>query len=250
MTRVIHFSGGRTSAYMTILLKPTKDDIVLFTDTGREHPNTYQFILDFILNEGITVHTATYVHKKAPGLAGFDALIQNKAYLPNRTKRICTEELKVLTAKRWLRKRGLQHYESFIGFRADELDRFKKSKHTSKKIIVKYPLISLGITKEMVNQYWSKKPYTLDLPAILGNCDLCFLKGQNAIISILQVFPELADKWIKDEDSKFARRGFESTFIKGISYKQMLAIAQKLGPSKDKKLTNLLPAFSCSCRPS
>ena len=56
MTRVINFSGGKTSALMTILLKPTNDDIVLFTDTGREHPLTYKFIDDFSVNEGIRVH--------------------------------------------------------------------------------------------------------------------------------------------------------------------------------------------------
>lgn len=247
MTRVIHFSGGRTSGYMTILLKPTDQDIVLFTDTGREHPNTYKFISDFMLYEGITVHTASYSHKNAPGQTGFDALIQNKVFLPNRVKRICTEELKVLTAKRWLRERGLQHYESYIGFRYDELDRFKKSKQMSKKIPIRYPLISLGITKQMVNDYWASKPYTLNLPPILGNCDLCFLKGKNAIIRILQQFPELADKWIADEDLKSEKRGSVSTFIKDITYREMLAIAKKLGPSTDKQLLDLVPAFSCSC---
>jgi hypothetical protein len=30
MKRVINFSGGKTSALMTILLKPTEDDLVLF----------------------------------------------------------------------------------------------------------------------------------------------------------------------------------------------------------------------------
>ena len=47
MKRVINFSGGKTSALMTILLKPTDNDIVLFTDTGREHPYTYKFIDEF-----------------------------------------------------------------------------------------------------------------------------------------------------------------------------------------------------------
>jgi 3'-phosphoadenosine 5'-phosphosulfate sulfotransferase (PAPS reductase)/FAD synthetase len=70
MKRVINFSGGKTSALMTILLKPTDDDIVLFTDTGREHPLTYKFIDDFERNENIKVHRAEYTHTKAPGLKG------------------------------------------------------------------------------------------------------------------------------------------------------------------------------------
>jgi 3'-phosphoadenosine 5'-phosphosulfate sulfotransferase (PAPS reductase)/FAD synthetase len=60
MKRVINFSGGKTSALMTILLKPTEDDIVLFTDTGREHPLTYKFIDDFIKNQKINVVTTSF----------------------------------------------------------------------------------------------------------------------------------------------------------------------------------------------
>ena len=104
MKRVINFSGGKTSGYMTLLLNPTPDDIVLFTDTGREAPETYKFLDDFEAYEGIKIHRATYTHKNAPGLYGFAALMAWKKYLPNRTKRICTEELKVLTAKRYLRQ--------------------------------------------------------------------------------------------------------------------------------------------------
>lgn len=120
MRRVINFSGGKTSAYMTILLKPTADDIVLFTDTGREHPLTYKFIDDFEKFEGIKVHRATYTHVNSPGLIGFDALNRRKTYLPNRVRRICTEELKVLTARRYLRAMGVQKFDQFIGFRVDE----------------------------------------------------------------------------------------------------------------------------------
>lgn len=73
MKRVINFSGGKTSALMTILLRPTPEDIVLFCDTGREHPKTYKFINDFEAFEGIEVHRISYTHKKSPGLTGFDA---------------------------------------------------------------------------------------------------------------------------------------------------------------------------------
>jgi 3'-phosphoadenosine 5'-phosphosulfate sulfotransferase (PAPS reductase)/FAD synthetase len=45
MQRVINFSGGKTSAYMTIkYYKP--GDLVIFCDTGREHFKTYKFIND------------------------------------------------------------------------------------------------------------------------------------------------------------------------------------------------------------
>ena len=46
MKRIINFSGGKTSAYMTIQ-EYKEGDLVIFCDTGREHTKTYKFINDF-----------------------------------------------------------------------------------------------------------------------------------------------------------------------------------------------------------
>ena len=239
MKRVINFSGGKTSALMTILLKPTDDDIVLFTDTGREHPLTYKFIDDFERNENIKVHRAEYTHKKAPGLKGFDALIEYKRYVPNRVQRICTAELKILTAKRYLRDLGVRTFENYIGFRADEERRVNNYNNQYKKVYPKFPLFDRGVNKEMVNQYWLTRSYTLEIPSILGNCDLCFLKGKSSIITILQHYPELADKWIADE------KEIGATYFKDISYQSLLDISKN--QMSLFELDSQLPAYSCSC---
>jgi 3'-phosphoadenosine 5'-phosphosulfate sulfotransferase (PAPS reductase)/FAD synthetase len=87
MQRVINFSGGRTSAYMTIHeYKP--GDIVLFCDTGREHEKTYKFIHDFEAFEGIPV-----IWLKHPG--GFEDVLKKESIIPNQWKRKCTIQLKV-----------------------------------------------------------------------------------------------------------------------------------------------------------
>lgn len=230
MKRVINFSGGKTSALMTILLKPTEDDIVLFCDTGREHPLTYKFIDDFERNEGIKIVRISYN-------GGFEGMLERNKFLPNVAIRKCTVELKIKTAKRYLRGLGIQRFENYIGFRADEQRRINESQY--KKVLNKFPLYDMGITKEDVNQYWLNKTYNLEVPSILGNCDLCFLKGKNSIISILQHYPELADKWIADE------KRIGATYFKDISYEQMLEIAQKQLNLFD--LDKQLPAYSCSC---
>lgn len=217
---------------MAILLKPTEDDIVLFTDTKREHPLTYKFIDDFEKNEGINVTRISYD-------GGYDSMVRKQKFLPNQAMRICTTELKIKTAKRYLRSIGIQKFESYIGFRADEERRVKGYNQMFKKVIPKFPLYEMGITKEDVNQYWLTKDYTLEIPSILGNCDLCFLKGKNAIITILQHYPELADKWIADEEA------IGATYFKDISYKQLLHIAQNQLSLFD--LNKSLPAYSCSC---
>ena len=230
MKRVINFSGGKTSALMTILLKPTDDDIVLFCDTGREHPLTYKFIDDFEKNEGIKVIRISYD-------GGFEGMLERNKFLPNVAIRKCTVELKIKTAKRYLRALGIQRFENYIGFRADEQRRINESQY--KKVLNKFPLFGMGINKADVNQYWLNKSYNLEVPSILGNCDLCFLKGKNSIISILQHYPELADKWIADE------KRIGATYFKDISYEQMLEVAQKQLNLFD--LDKQLPAYSCSC---
>lgn len=247
MKRVINFSGGKTSALMTILLKPTDEDIVLFTDTGREHALTYKFIDDFEKHEGIKVHRAEYTHKKAPGLKGFDALIENKRYVPNRVQRICTAELKILTAKKYLRNLGVRTFENYIGFRADEERRVINYNNNYKKVYPKFPLFDKGVNKAMVNQYWLTRPYTLEIPSILGNCDLCFLKGKDNIIKIMQHFPELAQRWIDDE-AKVKDMGYKkgkSTYFNGVSYAELFRASQSQKSLFD--LEDALPAYNCSC---
>ena len=240
MKRVINFSGGKTSALMTILLKPTSDDIVLFCDTGREHPLTYKFIDDFEKFENIKVHKTIYIHDKSPNMSGFDALTNHKYLLPYRMKRYCTAELKVKTAKRYLRSLGIREFDNYIGFRYDDQKRIVAHKESFKKVKTFFPLNELKINKEMVNQYFLTKEYNLEIPSILGNCDLCFLKGKNVIINILKHYPELADKWIADED-----KHPKSTYNEGISYRQLLHIAQSQKTLFD--LQEQLPAYNCSC---
>lgn len=238
MKRVINFSGGKTSALMTILLKPAADDIVLFTDTGREHPLTYKFIDDFERIERIKVNRVSFDGK-------FDGFLKSKDYkrIPNRMMRTCTEELKINTSKRYLRKIGVRSFENYIGFRYDEPKRVLQFKEKFKKVKTLFPLYEQGITKEMVNQFWLLKPYNLEIPSILGNCDLCFLKGKDNIIKILQLYPELADKWINDEEE--SKRHFGHTYFPDVTYKGLLQIAKSQKSLFD--LNGALPAYSCSC---
>lgn len=223
MQRVINFSGGKTSAYMTIQ-EYREGDLVIFCDTGREHPKTYKFINDFEANENIPIIRLKYDNADNP----FTHLLQKKKYrvIPNRVKRFCTDELKIKTSKRYLRSIGVITFENFIGFRADEPLRVKRRTQKFKKVFDKFPLYEKGITKEIINDYWSKKPYTLEIPSILGNCTLCFMKGKNAIINILRNYPELADEWIKDEDEAQKNGKFGGhTYFPDIRYRDMLNIA-------------------------
>lgn len=244
MQRIINFSGGKTSAYMTIT-EYKKNDLVIFCDTGREHEKTYKFINDFEKFENIPIIKLKYCDNENP----FDFLLKKKNYkvIPNRVKRFCTDELKIKTSKRYLRSIGIRKFENLIGFRADEKQRILKRKFLFKNVIDKFPLYDKGITKEFINEYWNKKTYNLEIPSILGNCDLCFMKGKNAIISILTSFPELADKWIKDEEEaqKHGKYGGH-TYFPDVSFKELKNIAQN-NLFKNYNLNDITPIYNCSC---
>lgn len=231
MTRVFNFSGGKTSAYMVIhYYQP--GDLVIFCDTGREHPKTYKFINDFESHENIPVIKLNYE-------GGFERLIQKRKAVPNQFKRFCTIELKIKTCRRYLRSLGHIKYENFVGFRYDEPLRVKRRKQMWKQVIDKFPLYDDKIDKQQINDYWTTKPYNLEIPSILGNCTLCFMKGKNAIMAILREHPELAEPWINDELKT------KHTYFKDISMQQLLTISQNNLFSNH--LSEIQPAFDCAC---
>lgn len=210
-------------------------DIVLFCDTGREHPKTYKFINDFEAHENIPVIRISY-----PG--GFEAMLLKMQGIPNKFKRNCTRELKIRIARRYLVSRGIRSYETMIGFRADEPFRVKRHNERWKSVKTLFPLYTQGVTKEFINSYWSRKSYNLEIPSILGNCTLCFMKGKNAITAILREYPELAQPWIADEERD--QKGHQ--YFEDISIKQMRDYAQN-NLFKDFNLDSVEVAPACAC---
>jgi 3'-phosphoadenosine 5'-phosphosulfate sulfotransferase (PAPS reductase)/FAD synthetase len=136
----------------------------------------------------------------------FEAIIRKRNYLPNPVSRFCTVEMKVRAIHRYLKSIGWTEWDSMLGIRADEQRRLAKignqdyGKHEEKVA----PLGKVGITKEMVGEFWAAQSFDLELPNIggvtyHGNCDLCYLKGAAQIQSLIAEKPERAVWWIKME---------------------------------------------------
>lgn len=240
MNRIINFSGGKSSAMMTIIEYNPNTDYVVFCDTGREHPKTYKFINDFEAHENIPII-------RLGGKSSFRKYLEKRDFehVPNLVKRSCTIELKVKVARRWARKTIGMEYFNLIGFRSDEPSRVKKHKEKWKKVKTQFPLYQKGITKNMVNEFWESKPYNLEIPSILGNCTLCFMKGKNNIINILRKYPELAKDWIEDEKLSAKKNGH--TYLNGITIEQCLKISQMPDLFSDVDFDGLSPAYDCAC---
>ena len=223
---LISFSGGRTSGFMLHNIIQAHggklpDDIhVVFANTGKEAPETLDFVNDIAEKWGIKIHwlelyfgnerpiyrtkEVTYETASRNG-EPFEALLDHRKYLPNPVTRFCTSELKIKVMYRFMRKiKGYKDWYNIIGLRYDEPRRVASAMRQYNTWTNATPMNDAKHTVKDVSEFWKKQNFDLNLtnfngktPA--GNCDLCFLKGMDTTMSILKERPEMADWWIKQE---------------------------------------------------
>jgi hypothetical protein len=216
----ISFSGGRTSAYMLYRVLEAhnmslpSDAKVIFANTGKEDEATLRFVQACSDNWGVEIHWLEYrdadpeferVTFETASRNGepFEAIIRKRQYLPNPVTRFCTSILKIRTIHKYLKSLGWHdHTETmdWIGMRADEQRRAAKIVDKSR-----IPLVTAGVTKETVGEFWRNQSFDLELPNINGvtyhgNCDLCFLKGGSQVLSLIAEKPERGIWWAKMEN--------------------------------------------------
>jgi 3'-phosphoadenosine 5'-phosphosulfate sulfotransferase (PAPS reductase)/FAD synthetase len=213
---VISFSGGRTSAYMLWQIIQAhdgvlpEDAIVCFANTGKEDEATLQFVMDCEKNWNVPIHWLEYTSEKpkfkkvcsvtaSRNGEPFEAMINDKKMIPNNFMRFCTLELKINTIRRYIKSIGLDidDDQHLVGIRADE------PRRVAKIGLSMCPLAQAGITSKDVGDFWEANSFDLGLPKVgqnkLSNCDLCFMKGDATLISLIQDKPERATWWIKME---------------------------------------------------
>ena len=272
----ISFSGGRTSAYMlhrTLVENNGLPDEakVLFANTGREMPETLDFVQQCAEHWGVKItwlerkttrapegHKAKYLYEtkivnyETASRNGepFRELIIARRYAPNPVARFCTQDLKIRAIKTFLETINFpMPFTAFIGIRADEERRAAKMHGTIESGQERYlPLWLDGITKEDIYNFWKDQPFDLQLPnnrgtTDWGNCDLCFLKGAGKKLAIIRERPDLADWWIETETLLSAEVGKGAYFRRDHpSYADMKVIATTQ-ESFDFGLDETIPCF-------
>ena len=228
---LISFSGGRTSALMLFLCLwahggelPT-DVFVCFANTGKEREETLRFVYECGLRWGARIHwlewfvdPATPPRKRLPPgdrfrEVGFNSasrhgepfqlLIERRGFLPNVVTRFCTSALKINTMECFMRAQGVLAWTNAVGLRADEMNRVFKQlerNEAGRRGAAVMPLAKAGITKAIVLAWWQRQPFDLQLRGYEGNCDLCFLKGEQTLLRLMRDRPDLAAWWKEQED--------------------------------------------------
>lgn len=216
----IAFSGGRTSGYMLHQILEANAGlpervVVAFQNTGREMPQTLDFVAEVGRRWGVMITWLEYRPRKplfeVVGYQGasrngepFDALIKRKQALPNQQKKWCSAELKTLTSKRYLVSLGWKKWTSAIGFRADEEHR---TPFQCSRAIGWTPLRAANVTRSDVVGFWKRQPFDLALPSVNGktvggNCDGCFLKSEAFLSALARDMPMRHSWWETHEASR------------------------------------------------
>ncbi len=206
---LVTFSGGRTSAFMAKLIQEHPkykdcDKLFVYANTGKEVEPTLEFIdkCDKEFNLNLVWIEANVVHEKQKGtkytITNFkDAKRKGEPFtdvvkkygLPSKLYRHCTRELKEIPVHKYAKDVLGKRYITAIGIRADERHRLG-----SKDDII-YPLAELGITEEVVRNFWDRQSFDLELKDYEGNCDLCFLKSVRKKLTIIEQNPSIAEYW-------------------------------------------------------
>lgn len=201
----ISFSGGETSAYMLghILLNYSNHEIeVAFANTGEENEETLLFVkqcqehfnvkvtwLEYerLSFKNVNYETAYRSHDKEEIANKW----QNHPFrkyiahfgIPNQQNKTCTRDLKEYVMNRYLSSIEWKpkSYTKAIGIRIDELDRLGS---------LWYPLALMGISKPMINNFWDKMPFRLQLKGYEGNCKTCWKKTFRKLVTIARENPQ------------------------------------------------------------
>ena len=188
---VLGLSGGRDSAALAVYMRqnyPELDIDYFFTDTGKELPEVYEFLVKL---EGFLGRPIERLNPDRD----FDFwLKQYNSFLPSAQSRWCTRQLKLRPFEQWIRPildSGVTVY-SYVAIRADEEYR---EGYTSKResLVVKLPLKDDGIDKAGVLEIL--EGVGLGLPEYYewrtrSGCTFCFFQQKIEWVRLMDRHPE------------------------------------------------------------
>lgn len=193
--------------------------VVSFQNTGREMPETLDFVQECADRWGVKVVWLEYRptekaderfevvnHNSASrdGRPFYEMAIKRKG-LPYKFARFCTAELKINAATRYLKSQGWDRWIVARGLRADEARRVTGAATPRERWTPWHPLFDAGVTRHHVAEFWRRQPFDLRLANIggrtpLGNCDGCFLKSEANLAALAHEHPERFEWWAQLEE--------------------------------------------------
>ena len=192
---VLGLSGGRDSAALAVHMRqnhPELDIDYFFTDTGKELPEVYEFLVKL---EGFLGKPILRLNPDR----NFDFwLKQYNNFLPSAQTRWCTRQLKLRPFEQWIRpalENGTRVF-SYVAIRADEEYREGyASKHEG--LVVRLPFKNAGIDKAGVLEILEGAG--LGLPKYYewrtrSGCTFCFFQQKIEWVRLMERHPDFFEE--------------------------------------------------------
>lgn len=227
--QICPLSGGKDSTAMAIFLKGKIDNIeYVFTDTGAELPETYDYLdkIEAFLGQKIIRLNSDKT---------FDYLLKKHGnYLPSPRARWCTAEMKIKAFEDFI---GDGMVESYVGIRADE----NREGYTSDKpnVTPRYPFKDFGIDLNGVNRILEESG--IGLPKYYewrsrSGCYFCFFQRQVEWIGLKERHPDLFEKSKKYEKLGYIGEGKNFTWVNGMTLDDIEGRAEEIKQKHADKL--------------
>ena len=227
---VIALSGGKDSAALAVYMREKHPDLDLeyvFTDSGCELPETYEYLdrIRAVLNIDITVIKPE---------KGWDywSLVKVKRtpygvfpYLPSPQQRWCTEVLKLIPYEQWINTRFPDcMVNSYVGLRADESSDRQGLVSRNPNLKVRFPFIEDGLVYEDIRDillgsglgfpdYYSWRTRS--------GCFFCFYQSKREWLGLYKNHPDLYYKAMKYE-TDLPDKGIKFTWCQDLSLRELL----------------------------
>ena len=218
---VLGLSGGRDSAALAVHMRQTRPELDIdyfFTDTGKELPEVYEFLVKL---EGFLGKLILRLNPDRD----FDFwLKQYNNFLPSAQTRWCTRQLKLRPFEQWIKPMlddGDTVY-SYVAIRADEEYREGyASKH--ERLIVRLPLKEAGIDKVGVLDILEGTG--LGLPKYYewrtrSGCTFCFFQQKIEWVRLMERHPGYFEE-AKSYEKTAIDHGSPFTWSRGESLEQL-----------------------------
>jgi len=247
---VLGLSGGRDSAALAVYMRQNYPDIdaeYFFTDTGKELPEVYEFLVNL---EGFLGKTILRLNPDRD----FDFwLKQYNNFLPSPQARWCTRQMKIKPFEDWVKPmldEGATVY-SYVAIRSDE--EYREGYSSKKdKLIVKLPLKDDGVDKKGVMDILDS--VGLGLPKYYAwrsrsGCTFCFYQRKIEWVNLMEKHPEAFEE-AKDYEKQALENQSPFTWTLKESLEELsqperveeikVEYLERLEKSKSKKVINPL----------
>lgn len=248
---MVTVSGGRSSAMMARHIQTSEqykdfEKVYVFANTGMERPETIQFLKDIETFWKIPLIKVEGVYSEIMGVGiGYnivewdDLNMNGKPYeqcvihknkgifdgLPNQEAPYCSDSLKTIPCKKLCDSMfGVNNYIKAIGFRAEDMPKrisFAEINADKKRIFPLLTDFSPIIGKRLLAEFWAKQPFKLQIDSSLGNCELCWKKGDKSLVESIKAGSRFIDWHIQNEE-KYGNTSFRGNR----SIKDLMKLAQ------------------------